>query len=316
MTSIFPSHSDNQTRVQTRVAGIIGWPVSHTWSPLIHGYWLRLLKINGAYVPFPVAPERLQIAVPGLISAGVCGFNVTIPHKQQVVPLLDHLTDEAQRIGAVNTVIINHDGSSVGHNTDSSGFQEHLQAHYPQHALAQHTVAQHAVAERPAVVIGSGGAARAIVSALIDLGVSELRISSRNRSHAESMLADLDSRSQSSRVHESRAQSMISIDWSQREQALDESALVVNTTPLGMSGQPPLELSLEHLPLDAIVADAVYVPLITPLLREASRRGNPVLDGLGMLLHQAVPGFEAWFGTRPQVTAGLRDFVMQGDSIR
>lgn len=280
---------------RARVAGVIGWPVDHSWSPLIHGYWLEHLRIDGVYVPLPVAPGSLRAAVSGLAAAGLRGFNLTIPYKQQVVPLLDRLTDEAKAIGAVNTVTVASDGALEGHNTDSFGFKEHVVASYPQDVRW--------LTERPRVVIGAGGAARAVVSGLLDLGTGELRIIGRSRAKVENMIADL-------RVSRAGNQHVKCVDWAEAGQALDDAVLLVNTTPLGMSGWPSLDLSLKQLPVDAIVADVVYVPLLTPLLRDAGNRGNPTLDGLGMLLHQAVPGFEAWFGTRPQVTTELRDFVI------
>lgn len=291
---------ENRSRypsARARVAGVIGWPVGHSWSPLIHGYWLERLRIDGAYVPLPVAPGSLREAVSGLAAAGLRGFNLTIPYKQQVVPLLDRLTDEARAIGAVNTVTVASDGALEGHNTDSFGFKEHVRASYPQYVRL--------LTERPAVVIGAGGAARAVVGGLLDLGAGELRIVGRSRAKVENMVADLGRRA-------SRTDNQIveCVDWAEAGQVLNDAVLLVNATPLGMRGWPPLELSLKQLPADAVVADVVYVPLLTPLLQAAETRGNPALDGLGMLLHQAVPGFEAWFGARPLVTTELRDFVV------
>jgi shikimate dehydrogenase len=270
---------------KARVAGLIGWPVSHSRSPRLHGYWLAEHGIDGAYVPLPVAPEKLEPAVRGLAAAGLAGVNVTIPHKQAVLPLCDRLDDAARRIGAVNLLVFAEDGIAGG-NTDSFGFMANLKAAAP---------AWNAAA--PAVLLGAGGGARAVAVGLIDAGVPELRLANRNRARAEQLAAELGG-------------VVTVLAWEERAAALAGAGLVVNSTSLGMSGQPPLDLALDDLPGDAVVADLVYSPLETALLAAARARGCVGVDGLGMLLHQARPCFAAWFGPDPQVTENLRAFVL------
>jgi len=270
---------------KARVAGLIGWPVSHSRSPRLHGYWLAEHGIDGAYVPLPVAPEKLEPAVRGLAAAGLAGVNVTIPHKQAVLPLCDRLDNAARRIGAVNLLVFAEDGIAGG-NTDSFGFMANLKAAAP---------AWNAAA--PAVLLGAGGGARAVAVGLIDAGVPELRLANRNRARAEQLAAELGG-------------VVTVLAWEERAAALAGAGLVVNSTSLGMSGQPPLDLALDDLPGDAVVADLVYSPLETALLAAARARGCIGVDGLGMLLHQARPCFAAWFGPDPQVTENLRAFVL------
>lgn len=272
------------------LAGIIGWPVSHSLSPRLHGYWLREHGIDGAYVPLPVAPQNLEHALKSLPKLGFQGVNLTVPHKESVLPFLDTISDIARCIGAVNTVFVADDGTLSGTNTDAVGFMENVRQKGQQWkpALA------------PATVIGAGGAARAVVAALIDEAVPEIRLVNRTREKSDSLAKDLGG-------------PIKVFDWSDRTAALTDSGLLVNTTTLGMVKQPPLDLDLERLPDSAIVNDLVYAPLETPLLKAARDRGLGAVDGLGMLLHQAVPGFEGWFGTRPKVSADLRQFVLGDD---
>jgi shikimate dehydrogenase len=270
---------------KARVAGLIGWPVSHSRSPRLHGYWLAEHGIDGAYVPLPVAPEKLEPAVRGLAAAGLAGVNVTIPHKQAVLLLCDRVDDTARRIGAVNLLVFGEDGIA-GSNTDSFGFMANLKAAAP---------AWNAAA--PAVLLGAGGGARAVAVGLIDAGVPELRLANRNRARAEQLAAELGG-------------AVTVLAWEERAAALAGAGLVVNSTSLGMGGQPPLDLALDDLPGDAVVADLVYSPLETALLAAARARGCVGVDGLGMLLHQARPCFAAWFGPDPQVTEDLRVFVL------
>lgn len=272
------------------LAGVMGWPVSHSLSPRLHGYWLREHGIDGAYVPLPVAPNNLEHAAKSLPKLGFRGVNLTVPHKEAVLPLLDGVSDIARRIGAVNTVFVSDDGTLSGTNTDAVGFMENVRQNAPQWQPAQ----------APATVIGAGGAARAVVAALIDEGVAELRLVNRTREKADSLAKDLGG-------------SIKVFEWSDRTAALTDAGLVVNTTTLGMVNQPPLDLDLTSLPDRAVVNDLVYAPLETPLLKAARDRGLLTVDGLGMLLHQAVPGFEGWFGIRPQVTADLRQFLLGTD---
>jgi len=272
---------------KTRLAGVIGWPVSHSRSPRLHGTWLERHGVDGAYLPLPVAPDDLALVLRALPKMGFAGVNLTVPHKEAALALVDSVDPLAVRIGAVNTVVVGADGSLLGRNTDAFGFLEHLRRSAPAWGAAA----------GPAVVLGAGGAARAVLAALLDAGVTELRLANRNPARAGALA---DAFGDAVRV----------VAWEERALALDGAALLVNTTTLGMSGQPGLDLALDALPRDAVVYDIVYVPLETDLLARARARGNIVVDGLGMLLYQAVPGFEAWFGIRPEVDDGLRAVVL------
>jgi len=272
---------------RARLAGVMGWPVAHSLSPRLHGYWLRHYGIDGAYVPLPVRPERLGSALRALADLGFAGCNLTVPHKDAALGALDEIAEDARRIGAVNTILVRADGSLYGWNTDIEGFAQSLIAALPEWSIAG----------KHAVVLGAGGAARAVVAAVQNLGAEEVVILNRTRERAEALATDL-------------GEAIRPLSWERRSEALSQAALLINTTTLGMLGKPPLSIDLAPLPTDAVVADIVYAPLETPLLAEARRRGHRVVDGLGMLLYQAVPGFEAWFGRRPEVTPALRDFVL------
>ena len=272
---------------KARLAGILGWPVGHSRSPRLHGYWLDELGIDGAYVPLPVRPGDLADVVRALPKMGFRGANVTVPHKETVMGLVDRVEPLAARIGAVNTLVVADDGTIEGRNTDAYGFIQNLRQSAPMwnpHAA-------------PAVVLGAGGAARAVVAALVDSGVPEIRLLNRGRERAEKLAAELGG-------------PVTVLDWDGRSDCLAEAGLLVNTTTLGMDGQAGLEIGLDRLPPTAVVNDIVYVPLMTNLLKQAAERGNPVVDGLGMLLWQAVPGFEAWFGVKPTVGDALRKHVL------
>ena len=272
-----------------RLAGVIGWPIAHSRSPRLHGYWLERYGIDGAYLPFAVRPERLAPALTALPALGLSGINVTLPHKEAALGRCARVTEAARRIGAVNTIVVTEDGELEGSNTDAFGFLAHLAASQPGFRLDS----------GPAVLLGAGGAARAIAVALLDAGAPELRLVNRTKARAERLAAALGPR-------------VRLVDWAERGTALAGAALLVNSTTLGMTGQPPLDLDLAALPRAAVVYDIVYVPLETPLLAAARARGHAVVDGLGMLLHQARPGFAAWFGREPEVDAALRDFVLAG----
>lgn len=277
-----------------RVAGVIGWPVTHSLSPRLHGFWIDQHGIDGAYVPLAVRPEHLDRALAALPSLGLAGANVTAPHKERALAAVDETSAVARRIGAVNTIVVHPDGRLHGTNTDAFGFLENLQDRAPAWRAAA----------GPALVLGAGGAGRAVVAALIDAGVPALRLANRHRARAEAVAADF-----------ARTDPGVPIEvvpWEQRAAALSDVSLLVNTTILGMVGQPALELDLTLLPPATIVADIVYTPLATPLFVAAAARGNTVVDGLGMLLHQARPGFAAWFGHEPNVTEALRRFMLQG----
>jgi shikimate dehydrogenase len=278
---------------KARVAGVMGWPVAHSRSPRLHGWWLERYGIDGAYVPMAVPPDGVAEAVRALPKLGFRGANVTVPHKEAVIAALDRLDATARRVGAVNTILVHEDGTLEGRNTDGFGFVENLRA----------GASGWTAATGPAVVLGAGGAARAVLVALADAGAPEIRLLNRTRERAERLADELGG---------GLACPVRVLDWAARAEALDGAALLVNTTTQGMAGHPPLDLALDALPRAALVTDIVYTPLETPLLRAAAARGNPAVDGLGMLLHQARPGFEAWFGRAPEVTAELRRFVLEG----
>jgi len=275
---------------RTRLAGIMGWPIGHSRSPALHNFWLDEHGIDGVYVPLPVHPEHLAQALRALPALGFRGCNLTIPHKQAALALVDRVETLAQRIGAVNTIIVTPDGGLEGRNTDVYGFRENLREAAPDWHPAT----------GPAVVLGAGGAARAVVGAIIEAGAAEIRVVNRTSNNAELLAQDL-----------ATAETRITIhSWPARGATLEEAGLLVNTTSLGMSGEPELEIDLSRLPLHAVVVDIVYVPLETALLAAARRRGNRCVDGLGMLLHQGRPGFEAWFGTPVRVSREMRAAVM------
>jgi shikimate dehydrogenase len=263
---------------RARLAGVIGWPVAHSRSPLLHNHWLKQHGIDGAYVPLPVRPELLPIAVAGLRAAGFAGANVTIPHKEAVAALCDTLTPAARRAGAVNTLVFGDDGIR-GDNTDGTGFLANLH--------------DHGVSPGPTLLLGAGGAARPIAAALLDAGAPVV-VMNRTRARAEALAQALPG--------------LVVADWEDWG-ALAHQALLVNTTSLGMAGQPPLTLDLSRAPAGLVVGDIVYVPLETPLLAAARGHGLRTVGGLGMLLHQARAGFAAWFGVEPVVDQALHDLV-------
>jgi shikimate dehydrogenase len=274
----------------TQLAGIMGWPVAHSRSPLLHGFWLRETGVDGAYVPLPVRPDRISEALRALPALGFRGCNLTIPHKQTALSVVDRVEPLARRIGAVNTIVVGPDGSLEASNTDAFGFRENLREAAPQWDPAG----------GPAVIFGAGGAARAVVAALADSGVAEIRIVNRTLARAEALARDLSTPATRITVH----------SWREASSAQRDAGLLVNTTSLGMTGEPPLGIDLSPLPTAAPVVDIVYVPLETRLLATARKQGHAVVDGLGMLLHQGRPGFEAWFGAPVQVTPALRSAIV------
>lgn len=278
---------------KTLVAGVFGWPINHSRSPRLHGYWLRQYGIDGVYLPFATRPENLVAAIRALPKLGFRGGNVTLPHKERALDAVDELSPVARRIGAVNTLIVREDGTILGDNTDGFGFLEHLKGSAPGWNR-----------DAPAVILGAGGAARGISVALLDAGLPRVVIANRTAARADALGRAL--------IDHFAADRIAIVDWDDRATALQGAGLLVNTTQLGQAGQPPLEIDLKHLPSEAIVDDIVYVPLETDLLKAARARGNATVDGIGMLLHQARPGFEAWFGRAPVVDAKLRDFVLAG----
>ncbi|MBL6951950.1 MAG: shikimate dehydrogenase [Alphaproteobacteria bacterium] len=270
-----------------RLAGVAGWPISHSRSPRLHNFWLQAYGIDGAYLPLAIKPEDFELAVRTLPKLGFAGCNVTMPHKEAALRAVDRVDVTARRIGAVNTIVVADDGSLDGSNTDAFGFLQALHEGAP--ALD--------VARGRAVLIGAGGAAKAIAVALLDAGVSDLVVLNRTEARAHALVEALESG--------------ITVGaWTERAAYLADANLLVNSTTQGMQGQPALDLVLDDLAVDAVVMDAVYTPLTTPLLAAARARGNAIVDGLGMLLHQARPGFVAWYGHEPVVDQALRDHIL------
>lgn len=265
------------------LAGLMGWPVAHSRSPQIHNHWIAEHGLQGAYVLLPVEPSRLPDAVRGLAALGFAGCNVTIPHKVAAMQLVDWVDPLARKIGAINTIVVQPDGTTHGYNNDGHGYLQSLVEAQPSWRADA----------GPVAVMGAGGGARAVVASLADAGAPEIRVCNRSLDKSQALAQELGG-------------PVRAVPWAQRGDALADVALLVNTTSLGMSGQPPLELALDRLPAGALVSDLVYVPMETALLAAARARGNPVVGGLGMLLHQARPAFHAWFGVMPQVGAELR----------
>ena len=268
------------------LAGVMGWPVAHTRSPAIHNHWIAKYELKGAYVQLPVQPERLEAAIRGLAALGFAGCNVTVPHKVSAMRFMDELHPAARRVAAINTIVVQADGRLLGMNNDGAGYIQSLRD-------ADATSRGDA---GPALVLGAGGAARAIVVALLDEGVPELRITNRTLERAQELANDFGDR-------------VKVVPWAERNEAMAGVSLLVNTTSLGMHGQAPLDVALDALPLEAMVSDAVYIPLETPLLAQARMRGHRTVNGLGMLLNQARPAFQSWFGVLPEITPELQAAV-------
>jgi len=268
------------------IAGLLGFPVAHSRSPVIHNHWLAEHRIAGRYVLFPVPPEKLEDAVRGLSALGMRGCNVTTPHKQAVFPLLDRVDDLARLIGAVNTVVVEKDGTLTGFNNDGNGFIQSLRDASPSWRPDS----------GPILVLGAGGASRAVVASLAAQGAKEIRLANRSRDKAEEIAAAV-------------GPVVKVLPWEQREDALDGVALLANATSLGMAGKPPLDIALDRLPPRALVGDLIYIPPETPLLAAARARGNVTVNGLGLLLNQARPAFNAWFGVMPEITPALRQAI-------
>jgi len=267
---------------QFGLAGLVGWPVAHSRSPTIHNYWLDHYKIAGRYVLLPVPPEKLSLALPGLAALGFRGCNVTTPHKQAVMPLLDRVDELARRIGAVNTVVVEKDGTLTGFNNDGNGFVQSLRDAKPGWRPDA----------GPIVVLGAGGAARAVVASLAVQGAREIRLVNRTFERAQGIANEYGS-------------PVTAIPWEGRNEALADVALLANATNQGMVGKPALDISLDRLPPHALVGDLIYTPPETPLLAAARARGNMTVNGLGLLLNQARPAFQAWYGVLPDITPGL-----------
>jgi len=268
------------------LAGVMGWPVMHSRSPVLHNYFFRHYGLLGTYVPLAVKPEDLEGALRGLRPLGFSGCSLTIPHKERALAIVDEIDPVATRMGAISCVVVRPDGSLLGTNNDGYGFV---------HNILQHQPTWRADAG-PVVVIGAGGGARAVAWSLAERGAREIRVVNRTLPRAQALARDFGS-------------PVKAMAWDDRHRALDGAAMLVNTTSQGMVGNPPLDLDLATLPTSALVTDIVYAPLETPLLAAAKRRGNATVDGLGMLLHQARPAWRAWFGIEPEVTPELRALV-------
>ena len=265
------------------LAGIMGWPVAHSRSPALHNHWIKKYGLLGAYVQLPVAPGQLAVALPGLAALGFRGCNITIPYKVDALKLMHELDPVARRMGAINTIVVQADGSLKGFNNDGFGYIQSLLDATPDWRADA----------GPVTVLGAGGAARAVVLSLAERGAKEIRLLNRTQDKAQALADEFGG-------------PVKALPWEARHDALEGAALLVNTTSQGMHGQPALELNLRKLPLQALVSDVIYVPLETPLLAAARLRGNPTVNGLGMLLNQARPAFNAWFGVMPEITPELR----------
>lgn len=265
------------------LAGVIGSPVAHSKSPQIHMHWLKTHGLAGHYIPMDVATDDLEHVLRTLPRMGFVGVNITVPHKEKVLEIADLITDRATLIGAANTLIFRKDGKIHADNTDGVGFIQNLR----QNAPAWNPKAG------PAALLGAGGAARAVISALLEVGVPQIMIANRTRVRADALKTEFGKR-------------IVVVDWVQAGNMMEDAATVVNTTSLGMMGKPPLRVPLDGLHKGTLVTDLVYAPLKTRLLSEAEKLGCQTVDGLGMLLHQAVPAFERWFGVRPEVDSATR----------
>jgi shikimate dehydrogenase len=257
-------------------------------SPILHNYWIEKYKLNGRYVPLAVQPERLQDAIRGLPALGFRGCNLTMPHKQYAMTMLDNLTDAAKRIGAVNCIVVNDDGKMSGTNNDGTGYVLSVQEAAPDWKPGR----------GPIAILGAGGAARAIIVALLERGATEIRLINRTFEKAQMLAKDLDSAN------------IKPLAWEKRNEAIADVALLTNATNQGMMGKPPLDISLDKLSKHTLVSDLIYVPPETPFLAAAKMCGNVTINGLGMLLHQARPAFHSWFGMMPEITPDLRATIM------
>ena len=269
------------------LAGVVGWPISHSLSPRLHGHWLKRYEIAGHYIPLGVKPQDFEPAIRALPKLGFRGVNLTLPYKESILGMADSVSDRASLIGAANTITFRDDGTMLADNTDGYGFVESIRAEVPSWDARS----------GPALVLGAGGASRAIVSSLLGIGSPEVMIANRTRQRAEILKDQFGAK-------------IKVVDWNRASDAAEDVAIVVNTTALGMAGKPDLPFQLDAAPQTALVTDIVYSPLRTQLLEAAAERGHPTVDGLGMLLHQAVPGFESWFGVRPEVDDALRQAVL------
>jgi shikimate dehydrogenase len=268
------------------LAGVMGQPVMHSRSPMLHNYWFAQQGMAGSYVPLAIAPEGLAAALRALQPLGFSGCNLTIPHKQEAMKIVDEVDAAARKIGAISCVTVRADGTLLGSNNDAFGFIRNVREAQP---------AWRADAG-PIVVVGAGGGSRAVCYGLMLEGAKEIRLVNRNLERAQGIAQDFGS-------------PIKAYPWEQRHELLAGAAMVVNTTSQGMVGQTPLDIALDKLPTTALAADIVYIPLETPFLTAARLRGNPTVNGLGMLLHQGPLAWKAWFRIEPAVTPELRALV-------
>ena len=268
------------------LAGVMGWPVMHSRSPMLHGYWMEQLGLAGAYVPLAIEPSRLAAALRALEPLQFAGCNLTIPHKQGAMAVVDEVDSIGRTIGAISCVVVRPDGSLFGTNNDWYGFVENLKASVPDWRADA----------GPAVVLGAGGGARAVCYGLLQLGVPSIRLVNRTLARAQALAADFDA-------------PIGVVPWEERHDVFLGAQTVVNATSAGMVGNPPLDVRLDRLEAGALVADIIYTPLETPFLAAARARGNRTVNGLGMLLHQGRPAWRAWFGVEPEVTPELRALI-------
>lgn len=275
------------TQEKIPLVAVLGSPVAHSKSPLLHGFWLKQFGIQGHYVPIDVMAADLEQVLQTLPKMGFVGANVTLPHKEKILSIADQISDRAALIGAANTLVFQPDGKLYADNTDGYGFIENIRQHAPDWQAK----------DGPALVLGAGGAARAIVSALLEAGAPEVRISNRTRAKADQIKSDFGGR-------------VGVVDWVKAGAEIEYAHTLVNTTSLGMTGKSALTVSLDKLNPETLVTDIVYSPLETELLKAARSKGCRVVDGLGMLIHQAVPGFQRWFGQKPVVDQAIRDILL------
>lgn len=265
------------------LAAVMGWPISQTRSPMLHNYWFEKHGVAGTYVPLAIPPERLQAALRALPSLGFSGCNLTIPLKQDAMRIVDQVDITAQKIGAISCVVVRPDGSLAGFNNDWFGFVHNILELVPDWRADAGSVA----------VMGAGGGARAVVYGLMERGAREIRLCNRTLARAQTLAKEFGG-------------PIDVLPWEQRHDAIEGVAMLVNATSQGMVGQPPLDLRLDKLARGALVSDIIYIPRETPLIASARARGNRTVTGLGMLLHQGIPAWKAWFGIEPKVTAELR----------
>ena len=269
------------------VAAVLGHPINHSKSPKLHNYWLSLFDIDGHYIPLDIDPRNFENSIRALSGLGFVGANVTIPYKEKVLKIADKISDRAAIIGAANTLTFLQDGRIYADNTDGYGFLQNIKCKYNDWTAGEGT----------SVVFGAGGAARAILGALIEDGANEVILANRTRSRADQLRSDFGAK-------------IKVVDWMKVQNYLSDASTVINATSLGMDGKAELPIPLQGLKKNTLVTDIVYTPLNTPLLENAAKRGCRTVDGLGMLIHQAIPGFERWFGVKPDVSENLRKLLI------